>query len=187
MKHLKQASEAYTHKSKDNIDTHPEMKAILKDWIESLESPLYEAENRIDEIEWNSRDGFIAHSHNRGGFELFSMQSIAHLIGSGYIPKSISDRVTEIESDEYKEIKEDHPEFNDEQLGDAVYESLSNEYSYVGYHVRIMYEGANVLCIHSGFDFDAPYFRWNGRAENQIEIKFKTIADLKKKLAKVKI
>lgn len=174
---------AKTEKSEDNIETVAGLKEALTDWIQSLSQPFNDGNIQVEELEYLSRSGFFAHSHNRGGVDLINITSRSFLIGSGeHFGLIIEDQITESENEDYKRIKEENPKASDEEISDMVYESGQDDYESVAFRVRAMYEGDGVVCIHAGYDNDAPYFRWSGKTHFEKEIKFKTISGLKRQL-----
>jgi hypothetical protein len=96
----------------------------------------------------------------------------------------ISNWVNEQYDETYKNVVTENPSL--ETDSNAFYEALDSsfcsDYDTVAFRVRAMYEGSGLLVVHVGYDKDAPYFRWSCKAHQEIEIKFKTIAGLKRKL-----
>ena len=76
-----------TDKSEDNIETlSPEIVDILKSFVESIELPFSDAYvDKTEDIEWQSRDGFIAYNSTRGGFDRIAIIPTHYLTGSGEI------------------------------------------------------------------------------------------------------
>lgn len=179
-----------TYKSEDNINTK-NLKSTVKAFLKALDTKAFKHDGHtleLDELEFESRDGFIAYDHNRGGMDLINLVTYSEIENNSCgSTKAISDFVQR----QYENMLKDHPNYNkmteDEQFEtyDA-YMGHEND-NYIGRRIRVMYEGNNVLCVHYGFDMDAPYFRWteaNGDETNMIEIKFKNKVDLKKQLVK---
>lgn len=182
MKSLKDPS----RKETDNVDTQ-KLIPILKEFLESIDVPFEPYNTNISELEYQSRDGFIAYGHNRGGLDLIAFTTVANLMGSGeHLGSSICASVESDWETAYNDIKKNDPELDEEHIWDNVYESCSDEYYGYAWRIRIMYEGNNTLCIHVGWDTDAPYYRWHNKAQLKLEIKYKNKADLKRKLEKVK-
>lgn len=176
---------ANTEKSEDNIETVAGLKEALTEWMESLEMPWTDGIDNTEELEWQSRSGFHAHNHNRGGMDRISIVSLYQLIGSGdHYNTAIKDKVEKDHESNHKNVAESHPTLDpeSEEFRDIVDEYSQDDYDAYAFRVRAMYEGEGVVCIHAGYDLDAPYFRWNSKAEFTHEIKFKTIAGLKRQL-----
>jgi hypothetical protein len=169
----------------DNIETVKGLKPTLKSFIDSIESPFeFNDYNQINELEWESRSGFIAHSHNRGGYDFISLCDVYS--SQGYtLGKQTNKKINDIVDYNFKSIKKDNPEMTDDDIHDAMHNE-SSEYDDIAFRVRAMYEGDNVLMVYMGYDFDAPYFRWNTKADKTKKIKFKDIKDLRTKLTKLK-
>lgn len=173
-------------KTDDNINTVKGLKETVKSWLESITVPFESYDRPIDELEFERRDGFIPHSWNRGGLDLIAISDISSLVGSGeHMGLSIEEWI----NDQYNEAGQDAIKEGLIAGTDEYYEFVDNntqgDYSCIAYRIRVMYEGEGILKIYSGYDKDAPYFRWNGKAEFETEIKFKSIDDLNKKLKKV--
>jgi hypothetical protein len=176
-----------TEKSEDNIETlSPEIVTVLKNFVESVELPFSDAYcDETEDIEWQSRSGFIAYNSTRGGFDRIAVIPTHYLTASGELyGLACQDRVEEFEKDSFEQIKKDNPEMNDEQIEDTMRDEAS-EYDDIAYRVRILYKGDNQLQIDSGFDYDAPYFRWSNKSDFEADIKFKNVTDLKTKLSKI--
>lgn len=175
------------NKDHDNVETVKGLNAALKSWLETLSMPFDGYNKSIENFEFRSRDGFAAHSHNRGGLDLFIQTNVSYLMGSGehfgleiesWTEKSWDNARAELLTrDEYKNMDTDSDEFFD-----AVYEYCNDEYEGIAWRVRVMYEGQGVLRIYAGYDKDAPYYRWSGAELFEAEVNFKNIPELKRKL-----
>ena len=173
-------------KETDNIETVKGLNNVLKLWLDSLSAPFEVEDSSIENFEFKSRDGFSANRHNHGGLDLIAITSISSLMGSGeHVGTEIEAWVQQSWNDTYAEIEKDYPNLDtdSETFYDLVYENCSDSYSTVAWRVRVMYEGNGVLCIHAGYDKDAPYFRWNGKPSFEKEVKFKSLSDLDSQLA----
>lgn len=167
----------------DNVETKGLLPTI-QNFLKSISLP-FEASKEIEALEFISRDGFSAHDHNRGGMDLFSTTTVAYLIGSGeHCGTAIELDVEDSWDSSRNDIIKDNPELDLEgdELFDRVYESCNDDYSGMAYRVRVMYEGNGVLCVYSGYDTDAPYYRWNNKPDFNTKVKFKTKTELKRKL-----
>lgn len=167
----------------DNVETK-NLIPIIREFLESIDAPFDPMHVAIEEIEWQSRDGFIAHGHNRGGMDLLAYTDIASLYGSG-APESISDYVQEQWDQTCNKIEKENPELTQEEVFDKAYEETSCEYSALAWRIRVMYEGENQLMVYVGWDKDAPYFRWNEKAQSEYQINFKDNDDLVKQLTQL--
>ena len=172
--------------NEDTIDSIPDLKETIKDWLETIKEPFESYHKSIEELEYLRRDGFIPHSWNKGGLDLISITDIRSLVGSGYhcglsIQDWVDDQYNEACENAIKEGLED----GTEEFYDHVDECTSSEYDAIAYRIRVMYEGESVLKIYTGYDKDAPYFRFKGKVDLDLEVNFKSIPELKKKLAKL--
>lgn len=180
-------STSKTEKSEDNIETlSPEIVDVLKSFVESVELPFSDAYyDETEDIEWQSRDGFIAYNSTRGGFDRIAVVPTHYLTCRGEIQGLVcQERIETQDAETMADIKKEHPEMTDEQIEDTMRDEDS-EYDDVAYRVRVLYKGDNSLQIDAGFDYDAPYFRWSNKSDFEADIKFKNVTDLKTKLAKI--
>jgi hypothetical protein len=169
------------NKDTDNVDTK-ELQPILREFLENLSGPFEADYDSINELEYQSRDGFIASSSNHGGLDLLKMASVPLLIGRGeHFGLAIEDKVNEFFEYLLKCIKEDNPELSDDEVHEKAYEE-ANEYDDIAWRVRLLYRGDNTLDIFVGYDFDAPYFRWYGPDILETTIMFNDNEDLRKQL-----
>lgn len=180
---------AQTEKSNDNIETVIGLKEALEEFMDSVKenvNPFSETfTSEINELPWESYDGFRAHNHNRGGLDFISIDSIDRLVGSGdHMGLKISEWVNDQYDETYKNVVTENPTLKTDSndFYEALDSSFCSEYDTVAFRVRAMYEGEGLLVVHIGYDKDAPYFRWSEKSHQEIEIKFKTIAGLKRKL-----
>lgn len=171
-------------KETDNIETVQGLNDAVQSWLDSLSMP-FDAVASIENFEFRSRDGFSAHSHNRGGQDLICITSIAYLMGSGeHLGLSIEDWTEKQWDETRKHVKQNQPELDTDSdaFYDATYEACTGDYDCIAWRVRVMYEGQGVLRVYAGYDFDAPYFRWNKSPSFETEIRFKTISGLNRQL-----
>lgn len=160
---------------------------ILTKFVDELEIPFEGYGRHVEELEFESRDGFIPYSHNRGGVDLFDMTDIGSLIGSGeHYHLNIRDMVDDRYNELYEEIAKEHTDTESDEFYNAVSDAAGNEYEGIAWRVRIMYNGDNKLTIFAGFDDEAPYFRWYRKCDFEKVIKFKNKTDLKQKLKAIK-
>src|ERR1019366_1348755 len=97
-------------KNLDNVETK-KLLPIIKAFLENVDINFDPHQVTIEEFEWQSRDGFSAHSHNRGGMDLIGFTTNAILYGSGYHSgTSIEDQVNKSFSDVCDEIQKENPE-----------------------------------------------------------------------------
>lgn len=153
----------------------PVLESFMKKIQSEISDPFYH--DKIQELEFISRSGFSAHGHNRGGLDLIAFTDVGSCYGGGY---DYSD-ATEQWQNAFDQIKAENKELSEDDVFEKTLEYCSNEYMTMAYRVRVMYEGENQVCVHFGWDHDAPYFRWRNNAE-QIEITFTSKRDLAKKL-----
>lgn len=177
-------------KSEDNVNTRG-LIDLLTNSVTDLNIPFETFNESVSQLEFERRDGFIPFGHNRGGIDFITYVDILSLYGSGYhigtkIENFVYDQVTEAFSEAVKQ----NPDLNEnnekdrEKLYEISDESLMDEYSLLAWRIRIMYEGNGLVMIYSGWDKDAPYFRWQGKTDLEQKIKFKDKRDLKAKLKK---
>lgn len=168
----------------DNVDVKG-LQPIIRAFLESIELPFEDINTQFSDIEYNHRDGFIPYRHNRGGMDLISYTNIHQLIGSGdHMGLTIHKWVDDQYKDSWKSVQESYPDL--EPHSETFYEKLDalnyDYYSGLAYRVRVMYEGENTITVYSGYDTDAPYYRWSDPVEFEKTIKFKNKTDLKAKL-----
>lgn len=174
-------------KDTDNFETRG-LEPVLRDWLEGIELPFDATGVGIDTIEFRPRSGFIPHSHNHGGMDLFADTTVSYLIGSGeHFGLGIESWVQDVWTRAYKELGSEHPELGEDsdELFDKVYEDCGDDYSGIAWRIRAMYEGDGVLTVYAGYDFDAPYYRWDNGADFEATIEFKDLDDLADKLQKL--
>lgn len=178
---------ASTIKSQDNITTlNPKIVELLRETVQ--ESYQLEGKLDVENVEWQSRDGFMAYDHNRGGFSRLSYDRIDHLVGSGTkLTTEVKKWIDESYNDNYSEVLKNNPKLNEntDEFYNELDSSFCSEYDCLGYKVQILYNGNNMIDIVCGYTYDAPYFRGFDVITLQKQIKFKNYSDLKKKLAKL--
>jgi hypothetical protein len=173
------------NKELDNVETVQGLNETLKEWLESLSMPFEVQTQSLENFEFRRRDGFIPHSHNRGGLDLIGITDISGLMGSGsHFGTAIESWVETSWDDTRNDLIKDNPKMDHEsdEFFDLVYQSCSGDYDTVAWRVRVMYEGNGVLSIYAGYDKDAPYFRWNDGVSFETQLTFKTISGLKRQL-----
>lgn len=177
-------------KETDNFETL-QLEETIKEWLESIAAPFEGYNESIEAFEFKRRDGFIPHSHNRGGLDYFIQTTVAYLMASGDHFGTAIEQWTEDAWDDthkhvsewYKERKEKIDEKSD-LFHDAVYESCNGDYDGVAWRIRVMYEGQGKLTVFAGYDTDAPYYRFSGKFASIFEqtIHFKTLKGLARQL-----
>jgi hypothetical protein len=62
------------------LDQLTEMHTALREFCTNLDLDVhgFGTDNWVQELECRRRDGFIPHSHNRGGFDVYDVLEIAH-------------------------------------------------------------------------------------------------------------
>jgi len=140
-------------------------------------------EHEVELIEFKSRDGFIPHSYNHGGFTCHILKSLSELDDDQYI-KTLNYH------EEY--VLENNPKLSGEDLIEAAYDSMSESNEDIGYlEAQFMFNGMDEeteiysatlsLIVRSS---DAPYFRYADSFE-EFEFEFKNSIELKKKINEV--
>ena len=173
-------------REKDNVNTK-KLLSTMQTALETFPHVWSDSELiRIDPLEFERRDGFIPHSHNRGGLDYIEIISTSTLISTGMFQSDTArEFAAQSEKDAIEFAKRDAPNATEEEHGALVNDYLQSEYDCLAFRIRIMYEGDNTVAVHYGFDLDAPYFRWKGGTTNTIEINYKTKSELAKKLKNV--
>lgn len=197
------------------LDDHAEIKAVIHDWLEGLELDRYGVaydKPRLEEIECRSRDGFIAHSHNRGGFDLEYLSQVSSCVGSGCGPdlaaidKSADwaygaalEWFKETKADEIQGLPDDKLNYHDlcelgrsdlaEWLAESEYEHMNTP---VWWGVRAMYEGQDENGIHTLSIYASgnvsEYYGFAGKGSEtkaQHEIRFRTASGLRRQLERL--
>lgn len=178
-----------TDKETDNIETLG-ADQVIRDFFDSLKMPFDGDMTSIEGFEFKRRDGFIPHSHNRGGFDLFTQTTVSRLMGSGEHFGTAIEQWTEDSWDEgRKHVKESSPELDpdSDEFYDATYSACSGDYDGIAWRVRVMYEGNGKLSVFAGYDTDAPYYRFSGKFSSLFEqtITFKTLSGLERQLQRM--
>lgn len=157
-----------TYHEKPSIDDMPELKTKIKDFIENLENDILDIHmgctfyhSNINELEHEARSGFIPGIHNKGGFDLLCFADIDTIAGDDF---SVSEQCESLFEHILKDIKEDNPELDEEDLYFAYREGEND----IAFRVRVMFNGES-LDIFAGWDFDAPYYRWRGSDSDTFE------------------
>jgi hypothetical protein len=167
---------------KQGVDENIELKSMLDTAMrevfelvgsERSDAYPYNYDDAASELEYYSRDGFIAASHNLGGIRLQVFETIAMIMGSGRMPaskhaaKAIRDGDQtnhELACEEFKikpEEYTDQPEDIREKITDAAYEAGHEDT--IMFEVCVMYHGMN-NGIHSAtvqtvVNTEYPYHR----------------------------
>lgn len=145
----------------------------LNPFKEALQKKVYWSSIQLEEAEYLSRDGFIPHSHNKGGLQI-NIQ----------IPDCESYSFPALEFGELDES--DFEGCKTEEEREALSESYSSEGHLDAYlSVWFKFEGIdeegylNFYLVASGGNNDAPYFR-NIPTIFETEFKVRTLNELKK-------
>lgn len=180
-------------KETDNFETHG-LEAIIRDWLQHDVSTPFDASVKIEPFEFKRRDGFIPHSHNKGGLDLYTITAVSYLMGSGEhfgtaIEQWTEDSWDRARKDLLEQAKErgETVDADSDEFYDSVYDYCSDDYETVAWRVRVMYEGNGKLTVFAGYDTDAPYFRFSGPFSSLFEqsITFKTLSGLKRQLERM--
>lgn len=184
-----------TKEYKLGINDVPELTAIIKEALQAESWLPDNCHEQLHEIEFLSRDGFSAHSHNHGGFILRGFTDLAGIYGAGltFNAKGLDEAIEkQIESNrEYVKLKDD----GSEECNDAFYEVLSDESNSILFEIQVMYggfdeKGIHTLWVSAAVNVEGPYHRrsisWMPGLKceyaKEVEITFKT-----KKQAKLKL
>lgn len=168
----------------DNFDDISGLKEVCRDFLNNVmnnDHRLYGS--NIDELEYKSRDGFIAYNHNCGGLDLITIHYMIDIQYEG-LGTSQDEKIEKLINEKLNMVKRENFE-NSEVFEQAQDDIFCSVYDAIGLRIRIMYQGNGVLKIYTEVDFDAPYFRFRDQASQTYEIKFKTIAGLKTQLKKI--
>lgn len=180
-------------KETDNFETL-NLDATIRDWLETVKLPFEPSTKNIEAFEFRRRDGFIPHSHNCGGLDLFADTTVAYLMGSGEHFGTVIEQWTEDAWDDArKDLLERATEdgetvdVDSDEFYDDTYRYCSDEYLGIAWRVRVMYEGNGRLTVYAGYDTDAPYYRFRGKFAHLFEetIQFKTLSGLKRQLERM--
>ena len=177
---------AKSSKELDNIDTMQGLAPILKEFLEGINEPI-EAwnESKIEPLEYISKSGFAAFDSNRGGFDLMLISDVASIYWAGHQGLSIDSTIDKRYDEIVNEIREADPSLSEDEVWELADDSARGECEGIAYRVRVMYRGNNTLSVFAGYDFDAPYFRWNSKPDIDLDINFKTLKGLKAQLKKI--
>lgn len=193
------------------LDQQPELSQVVRTWLESLSLDPHGAaydEPRLEEIECRGRDGFIPHSHNRGGFDLQYLSEVSTCHGG-----CIGPNLTGIDRDvqlAYEYAKEwFHDKYPDilvsdidygtlygkglgnlaEELSEAEHENMNTP---VWWGVRCMYEGADETGTHTLVVYASgnvceyhDAFQNGSETLGQWELRFKTASGLRRQLERL--
>lgn len=151
----------------------------------------------FEDIEYESRDGFIPFSHNHGGLQLRGFTNVASIIGSGDLPthQGAADEINRQWDYNRELVAEDNPSLDSESddFFDKVYESADDSESTVMYEIQAMYHGKDnnrhSMSISAAVNTEGPYHRrsisWAPKVfcegATESEIVWQTAAEFKKK------
>jgi hypothetical protein len=207
----------FAYKEKTYLDQLPEFESIIRDYIDSLDTNYSDGylTDEITPIECRSRDGFMPHGHNCGGFDKQWITDLHTVWGSGCSLGNYDSAAADKEyaealemfikydaSDEMKALlqalPEDKQNYHDlYELGHGHIAEKLDEYcsdwligSYIYYGYRAMYEGCNngwhTLMIYACANQSEYYDAFRGDTLAEIEIKFRNAAELNTKLEAVR-
>lgn len=200
------------------LDEQPELESVLREFMADLDLCFdfgygCYGDCEPQPLECRSRGGFIAHSHNCGGFDVTYMTDMRMLWGSGYTIGTIGDEeISEELSTCYEAFQYDHkngliniPEEHQsdyhwlydnghEDIAEALseYENSWLSEETIHYGVRAMYEGRSgiwhTLCIYTGLNQSQYYHAFSNGSTTlgTYEVKFRNATELKEKLYKIK-
>lgn len=179
------------NKTEDNVETKG-IQELLIETLKNIENdlPIDFSYVNVETIEYQRRDGFIPHSWNRGGADLIAFTDMRSLHGSGkHYNTKIEDHVNKVYAQEEEDLTLEFPDIKNgsDEFYELLDERLTDEYNALAWRIRIMYEGNNTITVYSGWDTDAPYFRWKDRTDFEKSFQFTNKKDLQKKLIKILI
>lgn len=189
MKQLKFSADKET----DNFETQ-KLDEVIREWLDGLSMPFEGWGLSVEAFEFRRRDGFIPHSHNRGGLDLFIQTTVSSLMGSGEhfgtaIEQWTEDSWDAARKDLLEQAKErgETVDTDSDSFYDDTYSYCNDDYEGVAWRVRVMYEGNGRLTVYAGYDTDAPYYRFSGEYSHLFEqsITFKTLSGLKRQLERM--
>lgn len=169
-------------------------KQVVSDYI----NELIGSDRDIEELEFQSRDGFIANSFNWGGINKIGYTSLSWVQSTGYNSGSTEFNKKLDEYIEYNlklakeaalELKIDtSTEDGQEKLWEIEFEHLSDDSSSILIDARFMYHGENTASFSVSLNAsDAPYFRSKHCDKAlEVEIEWVDAVDLEKQLDALK-
>jgi hypothetical protein len=189
----------------------PKLNEIIRELVEEAGKDLHDYQygcREAEEIECQSRDGFIPSEANRGGWEYTDYTDVNGVNGSGlfFASAEATKRAKKDYDNAFKECMKQlgmkrfpKSEKKREELYEAVTEYLRDET--IMLNVRVMYHGVDAKGVHvasvSGcVNWEAPYHRTSGAVyrntgyrmitedAHEIEIEFKTEKQLRVRLTK---
>lgn len=158
-------------------------KVLIEFFVEGLE---LDAE-RLETIEFRSRDGFSPHSHNKGGMQwsFFADAFNMYLNGSGF--KEVDDELNQWYAYNEELYREDQGLSEDAELSEEQLYEFEEQYCMgcddtVWFTARAMLEDENTLMLYfmTSAD-DMPYHRKQTHVL-EFPIKFNTVKELETKL-----
>lgn len=174
---------------KIGLDQLPEYESVIRDWLESLNTLDEAGTQRIEALEYRSRDGFWAASHNHGGLDLEYWTDLRTLVGSGNVPEYMQSAVDRCQEEAENFIKEQGLSRDKESDIERIYEIEDAHLEDVAWFgVRCMYEGetngTHVLKVYVGANVSEYYGAFGSGSVDlyETEIRFKTASGLTRKL-----
>jgi len=147
----------------------------------------------IEQIEYKSRDGFIADPSNYGGVTIGSSSYGGFMLGTGIFPSEprVKRDVLDWQDQAHEAIKEEHPELStdSEEYLDLVDEYITIDGSdVINFEARFLYHGEengiHTASVSASVNTESPYHRSQYDYAQEVEIEWRTLEDLKRELPK---
>jgi len=191
--------------SKQYLEDNKPLDSLIKELVteakDNLDRETY-GEKDVEPIECISRDGFIASSHNCGGYVWQDFTNVNYIIGSGSYPASVEaqNKITEAYETNRQYALEDLGFQNKSELTDTEQETLYQKIDEYGsedtsmYEIRIMYHGVengiHRVSISAAVNWESPYHRshisWmpNFKCEHakEVEVTFRSLKSGERKM-----
>lgn len=178
LKELRELKAEFPLKHLEPTKEHMRMAILMKRAIERIEGQESEyCRHEVTPIECYSRDGFIPHSHNHGGYSVHILKSLMEVNDSAYY---------ENQDYHYNIIQEQNPELatDSEEFSDLLFESMADSHDDICYlEARVMFHGIDDDGLYSATlemiyrTSDAPYFRYADSFED-FELEWTTSSEL---------
>lgn len=148
---------------------------------ERRDSYPYDFKGAYSEMEYKSRDGFMANPYNKGGFELKVFENVNSIVGSGSMPSSKEANKRIERMDNYnRELALEELGYTEKDLDkdDKKYEELYDKKDEIGsedtimFQVNVMYtgyeRGAHSAYVQVIVNWECPYHRTSAAVSRDI-------------------
>lgn len=182
----------FKNPDKTYLVDQPILSKIIRSWLETIDLHSDYCDKGIEELECMSRDGFVAASHNCGGFDRIWLTDLNWFNGTGYGCGALDSRIEE-QIEHNLKLAEEHCTENKITEDEERYE-VENEFlrDAVWLGVRCMYEGidergVHTLMVYCGGNISEYYGpHQNGSSKlAEFELRFKTAASLRRQLKRI--